>query len=49
VTSNWQVLTNFVTAGSASPATNTVLDMVNPEPRYYRVLVSPNNLLYYGY
>lgn len=50
VVPNWQVLTNFVTVGSSSPTINTVLDKVNPvSPRYYRVLVSPNNFLYYGF
>jgi hypothetical protein len=49
-TPNWQVLTNFVTTGSSSPTTNTILDRLNPvTPRYYRVLVSPNNFLYDGF
>jgi hypothetical protein len=48
VVPNWQVLTNFVTTGSSSPTPEAVFDKVNPAPpRYYRVLVSPNNQFYY--
>ena len=54
VSTNWQVLTNFVSPSAVPPAggwpiTNTVSDVVNLlQPRYYRVRVDPNMADLYG-
>jgi hypothetical protein len=46
----WMVLTNFTTpeAPPYAPVTTSLYDLTYPVPRFYKVRVCPNSVLFYG-
>lgn len=50
LSSPWMVLTNFVTppAPPYAPVTETLIDSMNVQPRFYQLRVDPNSFFLYG-